>query len=241
MFVAAALLSAAVYSAAAHAEGPLSVKVSVTPVSVYSGGTPLSKPAKILVYDFAVNPDDVQVDKVQSMRPRHLITGDKKPDAVAASAGKKFAAELVKALEKTGIPVEHVAVDTTPGNNEMAIQGSFTSLKEGSKAQRDTIGMGLGGADVQTTVDVHVKQGENMVLLSQFSTDTKPAANVGSAVPVVAGLNPAAVAAKSTVMDRKKTLNAYASKTADATAKEILKSMAAQGWVKINDKGELAE
>jgi hypothetical protein len=36
-------------------------------------------------------------------------------------------------------------------------------------------------------------------------------------------------------------VNAYASKTADATAKEIFKSMAAQGWIKTNDKGELAE
>jgi hypothetical protein len=58
---------------------------------------------------------------------------------------------------------------------------------------------------------------------------------------VAAGLNPAAAVTKSTITDRKKTLNAYASKTADATAKEILKSMAAQGWIKTNDKGELAE
>jgi uncharacterized protein DUF4410 len=236
LFVAAALLNICV-----QAQGPLSAKVSVTPISVYTGGTPLPKPAKILVYDFAVNPDDVQVDKLQSMRPRHLITGDKKPDAVAASAGKKFSAELVKALAKTGIPVEHVATGTTPADNQMAIQGSFTSLKEGTKSERDTIGMGLGAADVQTSVDVHVKTGQDMVLLSKFSTDTKPGANVGSAVPVAAGLDPAAVVAKSTVMDRKKTLNAYASKTADATAKEILKSMAAQGWIKTNDKGEVAE
>ena len=181
------------------------------------------------------------MDKLQSMRPRHLITGDKKPDAIAASAGKKFSAELVKELAKTGIPVEHVALDTKAGSNEMTVQGSFTSLKEGNKTERDTVGMGMGSADVETTVDVHVKSGQDMVLLSQFSTDSKPAANVGSVVPVAAGLNPAAVVTKSTVMDRRKTLNAYAAKTADATAKEILKSMAAQGWIKVNDKGEVAE
>ena len=47
-------------------------------------------------------------------------------------------------------------------------------------------------------------------------------------MPVAAGLNPAAVAAKSTLTDRRKTLNAYASKTADASAAEILKAMAAR-------------
>jgi hypothetical protein len=236
------ILAAATWLAlGAQAQGPLSAKVHVTPISVYTGNTPLPKPAKILVYDFAVNPSDVQVDKLQSMRPRHLIMGDKKPDAVAASANKKFCAELVKALAKTGIPVERVAAATTADNNQMVVQGSFTSLKEGEKAERDTVGMGLGSANVQTNVDVHVKSGQDMVLLSQFSTDMKPGANTGSVVPVAVGLDPAAVVAKSTVMDRRKTLNAYASKTADATAKQILKSMAAQGWIKTNDKGEVAE
>jgi hypothetical protein len=225
----------------ASAQGPLSAKVTVTPVAVYTGSSPLPKPQKILVYDFAVNPDDVQVDKLQALRPRHLITGDKSQDAVAASANKKFYQELVKAMAKTGIPVEHVAVGTKPSDNAMLIQGSFTSLKEGTKAERDTIGMGTGNADVETKVDVHLKTPSDTVLLSQFQTDTKPAKSVGSVVPVAAGLNPAAVAAKSTITDRKKTVNAYASKTADAAAKEIFKSMAAQGWIKTNDKGEVAE
>src|SRR6201996_6641302 len=222
----AAVAVSAGLSIGVQAQMPLSAKVEVKSVSVYTGGKPLPKPAKILVYDFAVNPDDVQVDKVQSMRPRHLITGDKKPDAVAASASKKFSAELVKALAKTGIPVEHVAAAAPSADNQMVVQGSFTSLKEGSKAERDTVGMGLGSANVQTTVDVHVKSGQDMVLLSQFTTDMKPGANTGSVAPVAAGLDPAAVVAKSTVMDRRKTLNAYASRTADATAKEIGKSMA---------------
>jgi hypothetical protein len=47
------------------------------------------------------------------------------------------------------------------------------------------------------------------------------------------------VAAKSTITDRRKTLNAYASKTADASAAEILKTMASQGWIKLSDKGEV--
>jgi hypothetical protein len=225
----------------ATAQGPLSAKVTVTPVAVYTGSSPLPKPQKILVYDFAVNPGDVQVDKVQALRPRHLITGDKSQDDVAASANKTFYQELVKAMAKTGIPVEHVALGTKPSDGAMLIQGSFTSLKEGTKAERETIGMGTGSADVETKVDVHLKTPSDTVLLSQFQTQTKPGANTGSAVPVVAGLNPAAVATKSTITDRKKTVNAYASKTADASAKEIFKSMAAQGWIKTNDKGELAE
>ena len=112
---------------------------------------------------------------MQAMRPRHLITGDQKPDAIAASASKKYSAELVKALAKTGIPVEHVAKDTPASDNAMTVEGSFTSVKEGNKAERDTIGLGAGGADVQTKVDVHLKTPSDSVLLSQFTTDTKTA------------------------------------------------------------------
>ena len=223
----------------AYGQGPMGAKINVTPLASYTGSSPLPKPEKILVYDFAINPDDIQVDKIQAMRPRHLITGDQKPDAIAASASKRYSQELVKALAKTGIPVEHVAKDTPPSDNALMIQGSFTSVKQGNKTERDTIGLGAGAADVATKVDVHMKTPTDSVLFSQFTTDTTAAKNAGSVVPVAAGLNPAAAVAKSTVGDRRKNVNAYASKTADATAKEIIKSMAAQGWVKTNDKGEL--
>ncbi|HTZ57661.1 MAG TPA: DUF4410 domain-containing protein, partial [Acidobacteriaceae bacterium] len=229
--------TAAMLVCEAVAEGPLAAKINITPLAIYTASHNLPKPEKILIYDFAVNADDVQVDKIQAMRPRHLLTGDKSQSAVAAGAGKKYYAELVKALEKTGIPVEHVAAGTPTPDNAMAVQGSFTSLKEGSKAERDSIGMGAGGAQVQTKVDVHLKTSSNNILLSQFQTDTSAAKNAGAALPAAAGLNPAAAVAKSTITDRKKTLDAYASKTADATAREIYKSMAAQGWIKTNDKG----
>ena len=226
---------------AGSAQGPLRVKVNVTPVASYTGASSLPKPGKILIYDFMVNPDDVQVDKIQAMRPRNLITGSKNPDSVAASAGKRYYQELVKALEKTGIPVEHVADGAVPTNNTLVIKGPFTSLREGNKTERDTVGMGAGSADVESKVDVHLKTASDTVLLSQFQTDTRAAKGTGSVLPVAAGMNPAGAVAKSTIADRKKTLNAYASSTADATAKEILKSMATQGWVKTNDKGEIVQ
>ncbi|HEY4050217.1 MAG TPA: DUF4410 domain-containing protein [Acidobacteriaceae bacterium] len=223
----------------AHASGPLAAKINVTPGASYDGANPLPKPSKIVVYDFAVNTADVQADKVQSLRPRHLITGDEKPEAIAAGANKTFSKELSKALARTGIPVEHAQVGAPPPANALLVQGSFVSLKQGVKAERVTVGMGAGSADVQSTVDVHLNTPGNLVLVTQFRTDTNPAKNVGGGVGVAAGLNPAAVAAKSTISDRKKTLDSYASKTADATAKEITKVMAKQGWINTNDKGEV--
>jgi Domain of unknown function (DUF4410) len=233
------VLTAVLVPFGAHAEGPLAAKINVTPVASYSGANPLPKPSKIVIYDFAVDTANVQTDKIQSLRPRHLVTGDEKPEAIAAGANKTFSKELSKALAKTGIPVEHAPAGAAPPANALLVQGSFVSLKQGVKAERVTVGMGTGSADVQTTVNVHLNTPGNLVLISQFRTDTNPAKNVGGGVGVAAGLNPAAVAAKSTISDHKKTLDSYASKTADASAKEITKAMAKQGWINTNDKGEV--
>jgi hypothetical protein len=235
------VFSACLLPATARAEGPLAVKINVTTLQSYNGSDVLPKPMKILVYDFTVDTSNVQVDQSQKIRPRHMITGDENPDTVAKKASTKFSDELVAKLAKVGIPVEHAAAGLTPSDNTLSVQGAFTSMKQGDKAERSTIGMGAGSADVQAKVDVHLKTSSEAILLSQFQTDTKPGANMGGAAPVAAGMDPAAVVVKAKVTDRKKTLDAYASKTADAMAAEITKQMAKQGWIKLDDKGEVIQ
>ncbi len=220
------------------ASGPLAAKVTVTSLQSYSG-SPLPKPDKILVYDLVADSSDVQVDASQKIRPRHIITGDEKPEAVAHKVQSIFSAELQKELAKTGLSVQHVTDDTAPSDNSLVVQGTFLALRQGTKTERVVVGMGTGSAALQAKVDVRLKTPTDMVMLSQFQTETTKAKNVGAAVPAAAGMNPAAVAAKSTITDRRKTLNAYASKTADASAAEILKAMAGQGWIKLNDKGDV--
>jgi hypothetical protein len=225
-------------SAGSFAGGPLAAKVKVTSLQSYSG-SPLPKPDKILVYDLVADSSDVQVDQSLKIRPRHLISGHEKPEAIARKAQSVFSAELQKKLANSGFPIEHVAADTAPSNSSLVVQGTFLALRQGTKTERVVVGMGIGAAALQAKVDVRLKTPADVILLSQFQTEMTKAKNVGAAVPVAAGLNPAAVAAKSTITDRRKTLNAYASKTADAAAAEILKAMAGQGWIKLNDKGDV--
>ena len=222
-----------------QAEGPLAAKINVTSLQSYSGSDPLPKPNKILIYDFTINPSDIQVDESQKIRPRHMVTGDENPEAIAKKMSAKFANELVTRLAKTGIAVEHVTGDASAPENTLAVQGAFSFMKQGDKLEREGVGTGAGSADVQAKVDVQLKTASNDVMLSQFQTDTKPAENVGGALPAAAGLDPAAIAVKSKVTDREKTLDAYVAKTADAMAEEITKQMAKQGWVKLDDKGKV--
>jgi hypothetical protein len=232
------LLSAnSCWTAVAQPDGPLAAKVKLTTLQSYNG-TPLPKPDKILIYDL-VPGIDIQVDKSQSVRPRHLIAGDENPKAVAKKSENTFSEELAKKLAKTGIPVQHVTADTAPSDSSLMVQGTFVALHEGTKGERVTVGMGLGSAAVQTKIDVRLKTPAEAVLLSQFQTETTVTKNVGAVAPAAAGLSPAAVAAKSAVTDRKKTLNHDVVKTADASANEITKLMADQHWIKLDDKGEV--
>jgi hypothetical protein len=172
---------------------------------------------------------------MQGLRPRHVISGDEKPDVIAKNS-QSTSNELSKRLAKTDIPVEHVSADTAPSANSLIVQGTFASRRQGDKTEPVTVGMGLGSAEVQTKIDVRLKTASEALLLSQFQTETTAAKNAGEAEP---GLNPAAVATKSIVTDRRKILNSYVSKTADASLKEITEVMAAQGWIKLDDKGEV--
>jgi len=65
--------------------------------------------------------------------------------------------------------------------------------------------------------------------------------NLGAAAPAAAGLNPAAAAGRATITDRKKNVSAYASKTADAAARQITSVMAGLGWIKLDDKGKVVQ
>jgi hypothetical protein len=226
------------WMAIAQADGPMAAKVNLTTLQSYTGKM-LPRPDKILIYDLAPA-TDVQVDKSQKLRPRHLISGGENPDSVAKKAEGTFSAELARELAKTGIPVQHVAADVAPSDGSLMVQGTFVALHEGDKTERVTVGMGAGAAGVQTKIDLRLKTPTDAVLVSQFQTETTAAKSLGTAAPVAAGLDPAAVAAKSAIADRKKTLSHDVSKTADVSAKQITKVMADQGWIKLNDKGEVA-
>jgi len=219
-------------------DNPLSAHVEVTPLEGYSGKA-LPKPARILVYDFVVKPEDVQVDKSQEIRLRHLLEGDEKPAKVGEKASEKLSAELIKELKKTGIPVEAAKAGEAPMDDSLMVEGAFTSLKQGDKTERVVVGVGTGSAEVSAKVQVYFKNGQDLILFSAFETSTSLGKSLGAGLPVAAGMNPAVAAGRATVTDRKKTVDEYSSRTGDAVAKTITTEMAGQGWVMLDDKGNM--
>ena len=222
-------------------EGPLAAQVEVTSLKTYGGRKALPKPEKILVYDFTFDPKEVQVDKTQEFRPRHVISGDENPTHIGEHAAKKLSQELIKELARTGVPVERASTDAAAPDNTLIVKGNFLLIKQGVKTERVVVGMGTGSAEVNTHVQVQFKAPQETVLVSEFETHTTLAKNLGAGVPVAAGLNPAVAAGRSTVSDRKKTVGAYASKTADAAARQIESAMAELNWVQVDSSGKLVK
>ena len=218
--------------------GPLAAHVEIGTLKSYDGASVPLKPQKILVHDFQFNPDDVQVDRVQEVRPRHLISGSERPEHIGREAAKNVSKELIRELSKAGIPVEPVNASIAPCDDCLIVTGSFLSLKQGVKTERVVVGMGTGSAELRTHVQVQLQTEKGPVTISEFETSTTTAKNIGAGVTTAAGLNPAAAATRSTVSDRKKTVNAYAQKTGEAAAKQILSEMAVLGWVKLDDEGK---
>ena len=142
--------------ASANPQSPMAAKVQVTTVQSYNGSAALQKPERIVVYDFAVNPDDIQVDRSQSIRPRHILAGDQNASAIAKKTQNTYSKELMAELAKTGISVQHAEAGAQPPPNSLVVRGSFVSLKQGDKTERVALGFGTGTADVQTRVSVHL-------------------------------------------------------------------------------------
>jgi hypothetical protein len=119
------------WTAVARADDPLAAKVKLTTLQSYKG-SPLPKPDKILIYDLV--PDaEIQVDKSQKLRPRHLVAGDENPDAIAKKSQKTFSEDLVKQLAKTGIPVQHVTADTAPSTTRLSFKEHLSRSRKETK------------------------------------------------------------------------------------------------------------
>ena len=123
--------------------------------------TQLPRPDLILVYDFAVSPDEVKLDtglsaelmqkyeqhKGTSRTAEEIKVGHKVADAVAA--------ELVKNIRSYGLMAER-AIGYPKGKGKiLMVKGQFLSIDEGNRTERVAIGLGAGRTDVQANVQLY--------------------------------------------------------------------------------------
>ncbi|MBI5580105.1 MAG: DUF4410 domain-containing protein [Deltaproteobacteria bacterium] len=142
----------------------MAVAAGCAPTSVQQQSmnpTQLPRPDVILVYDFAVSPEEVKLDtglsaelmqkyeqhKGTSRTAEEIKVGHKVAEAVAE--------ELVKKIRGYGLWAERGFGYPHGKGKVLMIKGQFLSIDEGNRTERVAIGLGAGRTSVQANVQIY--------------------------------------------------------------------------------------
>ena len=199
---------------------------------------PLPRPDRVLVYDLAVSPEEVQLDRGLSARAVAAAQGTSRTEQEIATGRKVASAlskHLVKEIRKLGLDAERAAGPRQQENNDLAIEGHFLSIDEGNRTERVVIGLGAGRTEVQAEVLLY----QNGLLVEQLETDAKSGLKPGMAETMGAGaaagnLAAAAVVSAGTAGASEAfgaNVEADAARTAKKLAKHLEEFFVRKGWI----------
>ena len=197
---------------------------SAQTVSQLRGDEPLPRPPVFLIYNFAVDPEDVIVDTAG------LTTGNKATTFERQTQGREYAnalaGALVRKLVEEGITSRRATGSTHIPLNAIVVKGQFISIDEGNKLKRTIIGFGAGAEEVRAMVQVYQMRKTGLMRISEVEAQAH-----GRKTPGVAG--PAAVAAgagmvaglviSSAMNVKSEAIDGSMQTTTDNLAKELVK------------------
>jgi len=107
----------------------------------------------VVIYQFAVDADDVVVDTFGQGIGKEASTLERvKRGRVFAG---QLAVKLVRGMAKLGIVTWFATPKTTVPMNAIVVKGQFLTIDEGSKVKRTMIGFGAGAEEVRVRVQVY--------------------------------------------------------------------------------------
>jgi hypothetical protein len=207
--------------------------------SEYGGLLP--QPSRILVYNFAVSPDEVKLDQ----GVKSLIEGSQTPKtaqelAVGHAVSDALASHLVKQLRKLGYPAERATGEVPPGLvNVLLIRGQIFSIDEGNRAERVVFGLGAGRSDVKTVTQIYEVLSTGRKFVEQLQTDAKSGFKPGmletEGLSAAAGHWAAGLAVGAGLSVASEKFGANVDDDADRTAKDIAEQLnnvfSSRGWM----------
>jgi len=209
----------------------------------------LTRPSRILVYDFAATREQVKENQGLLQGTVNSFEGTttwEHEGEIANEVRGVAAEEMVKAIQNFGLPAERVAANTPVPPGALAITGQFLNVDEGNKGARMAIGFGMG----QSRVDVRIQMfgygldpaqpsDTGPMKLVEFETHADSGSMPGALVTGGAGM--AAGAATGAVVGANMAvggLKAYRSAMASMTARSVGQAgdylsefFGRQGWI----------
>jgi hypothetical protein len=202
----------------------------------------LAKPDHIQVYDFAVTPHEVALDRGLSpelVRESRGTTQTDEEIRIGHAVATAMAKHLVQALRNQGITAYRAVEAPPPSATTALITGQFRRIDQGNRTLRTLVGFGLGGSQVQTHIQVYQGMGTSARLVAEGDTTTtsglKPGMGVMLPVGAAAGSvgTTAAVSGATTVSSEAffATVDADAKRTAQEVAKRVTDYYKRHGWL----------
>src|SRR5262245_41198625 len=202
----------------------------------------LPRPEVILVHDYHVSRDEVELDSAISSRLKRAMKGaSEAEDRLKAEqeVSRALTTTLVDEIRKLGVQAEPARMASPGAGPTLSIEGQIVSIDEGNKAKRLVIGLGAGASEVRTLTRVYeVTSGNGHRLIEDFYTTAKssrkpgfgPMAGMGPAAGLAAS-HAAAAGGLGVVTARSQTVEADVQHGAKQIAKELAKLFVQQGWV----------
>jgi hypothetical protein len=201
--------------------------------------TNLPRPSRILVYDFAVNEQEVK-EYQGIMRQQPVIKDAATRERLLAQDVKDaLAEELVDQLKPLGFVVERAPRGTKATGSDLVIDGQFLTVDEGNPLSRLVVGFGTGSSVVQARAQLY--QAPEARKLLDFTTESDSGNLPGAAPALGAGAVAAggvtagmvlANAAMSGVRVYKSDIARMAAASGDQVARYLSEFFAKQGWIR---------
>jgi hypothetical protein len=199
---------------------------------------PLPRPDRVLVYDFAVSPEDVKLDRGVSARVIDAAKGTSRTAQelqTGQAVASKLSEHLVEEISKLGLAAERGAGPPVQEDNALTIEGQFLSIDEGNRTERAVIGLGAGRTDVRAEVLLY----QNGLLVERLETDAKSGDKLGMAETMGAGAAAGNLAASAVVSAGMAgaseafgaNVEADAARTAKKLAKHLEEFFVRKGWI----------
>ncbi|HEY8158855.1 MAG TPA: DUF4410 domain-containing protein [Methylobacter sp.] len=203
----------------------------------------LSKPQQVLVYNFAVSPEDIQQNSSIFAKLKRNMGSSSSQTAEQIQLGREvadaLASELTQRIAAMGLKPVRAFDDQPAPPGSILVTGHFVKIDEGNRLRRNVIGLDLGQSSLDTEVRVLAPAPSGYMELMTFQTHTDSGNMPGAAVlgPAAAGAGAeaGAVVGSSVAIGGAKYYRSssaqQAEKVADKISEQLAKYFAAQGWI----------
>lgn len=203
----------------------------------------LSRPQQVLVYNFAVSPEDIQQNSSIFAKMKRNMGGSSSQTAEQIQLGREvadaLAAELTRKIAAMGLTPLRASDDRPVPPGSILVTGHFVKIDEGNRLRRNVIGLGLGQSSLDTEVRLLAPAPSGYTELMTFQAHADSGKMPGAAVlgPAAAGAGAeaGAVVGSSVAIGGAKSYRSssaeQAKKIADKISEQLARYFAAQGWV----------